>query len=256
MLVCDPLAAADPLGRRQRPRRLQPGVGGHAPLGLDGQRREVGRAARRHRPARPRSRRSSRPGSSRSRHERPRTASSSRRVSRGAGGDQTRAGRGVQRRAQGVGAVGEAHQPSGLAHDQLAGGGVDAAAARSVTMPSKRAAATWHSVEAIVPSARSRWAAAVRGSIEAVHPARVSGLDPQQLQPAVARAPLGQRRVQALAVAPRALAAPRPPLLAGAEVVDERERHVGHRLAVGDRDRERVVAGVALGVQRAVDRDR
>ncbi len=36
--------------------------------------------------------------------------------------------------------------------------------------------------------------------------------------------------------------------------MDEAERDVGHRLAVGDRDRQRVMRDPALGVQRAVDR--
>ena len=46
----------------------------------------------------------------------------------------------------------------------------------------------------------------------------------------------------------------RPPLLARARVVHVAEHHVGHRRAVGDRDRERVVGQPPLGVQRPVDR--
>ena len=49
-------------------------------------------------------------------------------------------------------------------------------------------------------------------------------------------------------------AAARDPLLARAEVVDVAEEDVGHRGAVGDRDRDRVVRQAALGVERAVDR--
>ncbi len=45
---------------------------------------------------------------------------------------------------------------AGLAHDQLAGRASTPRHVRSVTIPSKRAAATWHSDDAIVPSARSR----------------------------------------------------------------------------------------------------
>ena len=50
------------------------------------------------------------------------------------------------------------------------------------------------------------------------------------------------------------LAADRRELLAGAEVVDEAEADVGHRLAVGDGDRERVGGDRPAHVHRAVDR--
>ena len=63
-----------------------------------------------------------------------------------------------------------------------------------------------------------------------------------------------QRRIERGAVEPGAAAAPRPPLLGRAEVVHEPERDVGHRLPVGDRDRQGVMGDPALGVQRAVDR--
>src|SRR5436309_670783 len=48
--------------------------------------------------------------------------------------------------------------------------------------------------------------------------------------------------------------APGPPLLTRAEVVHEAELDVRHGLAVGDRNRKRVVGYTAFGVQRAVDR--
>jgi len=50
------------------------------------------------------------------------------------------------------------------------------------------------------------------------------------------------------------LPAPRDPLLRGPEVAHEAEEDVAHGGAVGDGDRERVVAEAALGVERAVDR--
>ena len=57
-----------------------------------------------------------------------------------------------------------------------------------------------------------------------------------------------------LAAEERALASPRRPLLAGAEVVDVAEVHVVHPLAFGDSDRQREVRDPPLRVQRAVDR--
>src|SRR5829696_5084391 len=51
-----------------------------------------------------------------------------------------------------------------------------------------------------------------------------------------------------------ALAATRPPLLAGAEVVHVGELDVGHGGTAGDGDRDRDVRQAALRVQRAVDR--
>ena len=62
--------------------------------------------------------------------------------------------------------------------------------------------------------------------------------------------PFRERR----AVATRALAFRRRPLLAGPEVVDVAEEDVVHRLPVGDGDREREERDAALRVQRAVDR--
>ena len=62
------------------------------------------------------------------------------------------------------------------------------------------------------------------------------------------------RRVEPLAVEPRAAAAARHPLLARPEVVHEAEHDVGHRVPVGDGERERVVRQPALGVLGAVER--
>ena len=64
---------------------------------------------------------------------------------------------------------------------------------------------------------------------------------------------LGRTR-ERLAVQRRALAAPRDPLLAAAEVVDVAEVHVAHPLAVGNGDRDGEERDAALRVQRAVDR--
>ena len=77
---------------------------------------------------------------------------------------------------------------------------------------------------------------------------------PTQLEAAVRGTPLTERRVQPPLVEEGAGSASRPPLLAGAEVVDVAELDVGHRLPGGDSDRQGVVRESALGVQRAVDR--
>jgi hypothetical protein len=61
-------------------------------------------------------------------------------------------------------------------------------------------------------------------------------------------------RPERLAVQKDAFPAARDPLLAGAEVVDERETDVVHHVAVRDCDREREERDPALRVQRAVDR--
>ena len=148
-----PLAAADPLGRRQRPRGLQPGVGDDALLGLGGERGQVGSRAAARRRCRRRRRRSARRGSSRSRRDPLELAE---RLGRPRG-DHRRGRRRRPAAPERVIAPGEADQAARLAHDQLAGGGIDAARARAAT-PSRRTArrATWHSDAAIVPSARRR----------------------------------------------------------------------------------------------------
>ena len=125
---------------------------------------------------------------------------------------------------------------------------------RSVTIPSSRAAATWHSVDGdradrAQPVGRAR-------------PARRPTRGPSAGRPTRCRAARAgrrgrgarRRRPAAAAVEPRALAAARDPLLLGPEVVDVAEEDVGHRRPVGDRDRDRVVRQAALGVDRAVDR--
>src|SRR5690242_18854188 len=65
---------------------------------------------------------------------------------------------------------------------------------------------------------------------------------------------LRPHRAERLAVQPRPLASARRPLLAGAEVVNEAEDDVVHRLTLRDGDREREERDPALGVERAVDR--
>ena len=65
---------------------------------------------------------------------------------------------------------------------------------------------------------------------------------------------LRQRAAERRAVEERTAAAFGPPLLAAAEVVDEPERDVVHRVAVGDGEREREERDPALGVDRPVDR--
>src|SRR6476659_10088171 len=64
---------------------------------------------------------------------------------------------------------------------------------------------------------------------------------------------LRPHRAERLTIQGGALSATRRALLAGAEVVDEAEDDVVHRLAFGDRDREGEERDAALGVERAVD---
>ena len=160
----------------------------------------------------------------------------------------------VERRAQRRLAARERDQAARLAHDQLAGGGVDGAAA-----PERD-----HAVEpgggdlAERGGDRPERAHAVGALGERVDrppdPARIGGLDAEHLELAVGAAALARLRREPEAVEPGALAAAGDPLLAGAEVVDVAEEDVGHRGAVGDGDRDRVVRQAALGVERAVDR--
>src|SRR6201999_1378662 len=74
-------------------------------------------------------------------------------------------------------------------------------------------------------------------------------LQADDLEPPVAGRHLGRGAAE-----PRALAERRHELLVGAEVVDEAEADVGHRVARGDRDAETVRGDRAARVQRAVDR--
>ena len=135
----------------------------------------------------------------------------------------------------------EADQAAGLADDQLAGGGVDAAAApqrHHAVEPRRRHLAQRGGDRAERPQP----VGAVDQRVDRGRdPARIGGLDPEHLEPAVAAAALAERRVEPRAVEPGALAAPRPPLLGRPEVVHEPELDVGHRRAVGDGDRQRVV---------------
>ena len=124
---------------------------------------------------------------------------------------------------------------------------------RSVTMPSSRAAATWQSETAIAPSAAGGGPSWRAQSADSRTHAGIGRFDPDQLEP-LAGAPLGHVRLQRLAVQLRAPTAPGDPLLAGPEVVHEAELDVGHRGALRDRQRERVVRQPALGVARAVER--
>jgi hypothetical protein len=65
---------------------------------------------------------------------------------------------------------------------------------------------------------------------------------------------LRPHRAERLTVQVSAIASARSPLLARAEVVDEAEDDVVHRLPLRDRDREGEERDAALGVERAVDR--
>ena len=121
-------------------------------------------------------------------------------------------------------------------------------------MPSIRAAATWQSETAIVPSARTRYAASLRSS--ATSRTQRGSADSM---PTSSSLPSAARRSPRLggegdAVEGRAGAAAGGALLVGPEVVDEAEDDVAHRRPVGDGDRDRVVGEAALGVDRAVDR--
>ncbi len=167
--------------------------------------------------------------------------------------DDGRARRGVEGGTERVPAGGKADQPAGLAHDELPGRRVDAA----------RAPERDHPVEACCRHLAERGGDGAEGPhpvtalLERLgrggEPARVGRLDAEHLEPTVAPAPLAEARVEAFVVEPRALVAPRPPLLPGAEVVDVGEDHVGHRRAVGHGERHGVVGDAALGVERPVD---
>src|SRR6185312_3307008 len=65
---------------------------------------------------------------------------------------------------------------------------------------------------------------------------------------------LRPHRAERLAAQPRTLAAARRPFFARAEVVDEAEDDVVHRLPLRDRDREGEEGNPALRIERAVDR--
>ena len=133
---------------------LQAGVGGDPGLGSAASCASRRRARRRVAACRRRTRRSARRRSSRSLAasclQCARSVSGERAATTGELGVDVERGGERRRRSRG------SDQRAALADDQLAGRGVDPAARRSDTIPSNRAAATWHRVEAIVPSARSR----------------------------------------------------------------------------------------------------
>ena len=125
----------------------------------------------------------------------------------------------------------------------------------SVAIPSKRAAATWHSETAIEPIARMRCAVAVervgrtattqRGSADSTP--TTSSLPSRSRRSADARV---ERRAVELAPSPRRATHSSP----GPKSCTKPNTTSAIVGAVGDRDRERVVRQPALGVQRAVDR--
>ena len=149
---------------------------------------------------------------------------------------------------------GERDDAARLAHDQLPRRDVDRARAAQrdhPVQPRRRDLAERH-------RDRADRAQPVRASRRARPPSRA----PSAGRPTRSRAAPACRRRGApgtlgssgapLSVAPSPRA--RDPLLAGAEVVHEAEADVGHRVAVGDRERERVVRQAALGVLGAVER--
>ena len=147
--------------------------------------------------------------------------------------------------------AGELDRAADLADEQLRRSGVDGAAAASGE----------HRVEA----ARRHVAERDRDRADGPHavglslqvldgghdPARIGRLQADHLEAGVGTGiPRGDR----MSVQGGALAAGRRELLAGAEVVNEAELDIGHRVAIGDRDRERVGGQGAADVHRAVDR--
>src|SRR3954452_16695396 len=160
----------------------------------------------------------------------------------------------VERRAEGARAAWEGDVAAGLADDELPGGGVD----RTAALDRDHAVQPRGGDLAERRGDRPERAQAVGALGQLVDrladPPRVGRLDPEQLELPVGAAALAGRPGQAAAVEPRALPAPADPLLARTEVVDVAEEDVGHRPAVGHRDRDRVVRQPALRVDRAVDR--
>ncbi len=155
-------------------------------------------------------------------------------------------GRGVERRAERLLAVGEADQPAGFAHDQLAGGGSRRRGSAAAS-PSRR------SGRRRPGRARTRSSPARAAD----RPSLASALDrrwppsagPPPRSPSTSSRPsraasLGQRRGRA---ARRCSHAPSPRRAhhssAGPKSCTNAERDVGHRLAVGHRDRHARGAG-------------
>src|SRR4051794_33241058 len=160
----------------------------------------------------------------------------------------------VERRAEGARAAWEGDVTAGLADDELPGGGVDRAAALDRHHAIQPRGGDLAERRGDRPE-RAQAVGALGQLVDRLaDPARVGRLDPEQLELAVGAAALAGRPGQAAAVEPRALPAPGDPLLARTEVVDVAEEDVGHRPAIGHRDRDRVVRQAALRVDRAVDR--
>ena len=120
---------------------------------------------------------------------------------------------------------------------------------RRLATASTRPSARWQSASASEPSTRTR--STSPGSAAAAG-ARCSGRVASSATSCSRSS--GRERAERHAVDGRAAAAAGDPLLAVAEVVDVAERDVGHRRAVGHRDREGVHRQAALRVEAAVDR--
>ena len=174
MLLADPLPPADPLRRRAaagpaRARCRRPPA--RSDSAASGRRSTPARARR---PCRPRSRRSARPGPSRSRRDPLQL------VQRllGAGGDHRRVRHGVERRAERVSQRGKLTSPPASRTISWPAAASTPRQLRSDTIPSNRAAATWHSDDGdraqrpqpvgATPAAPSIEAATQRGSADSI----------------------------------------------------------------------------------------
>ena len=150
---------------------------------------------------------------------------------------------------------GKATNPPASRTISCAGGGVDRAAALAAR-PCRRAAPP-RPGRASRRSCRARAGgsscSASASAASRTQRGSADSMPSSSSRPSCAAALAGVGR-QPAPVQPRALAAPRDPLLARAEVVDVAEEDVGHRVPARDRDRDRVVRQAALGVERAVDR--
>ena len=144
----------------------------------------------------------------------------------------------------------ERHRAARLAHDQLRGGDVDRAESRSVTIPSRRAPATWQSETAIAPM-RAQAVGGVGQRVGRVaDPARVGRLDRRAARAcrraSAARADAGVQPRAVEPARPRRAARPTPPRARSRG--RSRTRRRPSSCPSRDRDRERVVRQAALGV--------
>src|SRR3954447_1025472 len=160
----------------------------------------------------------------------------------------------VEWRAEHVLVPGERHEAARLAHDQLRGGDVDRAAAPQRHHPVEPRRGDLAQRRGHRPERAQPVGLLGQPVGRLADPARVGGLDAQQLEPPVAAAALAGVDRQPPFVEPRALVTERGPPLRGPEGVDVPEEDVGHRRPARHRDRDRVVRQPALGVDRAVDR--